>query len=148
MIAIIPLSLSLTLALASGAAAAPAQVPPAAQQGAEPAPNSTTICRFQTGPLTGQTRDFKGIVGFKPFAAGAPCTDGKDSVGVAVADRAGPSPSAAVAGADASATTFRCRFTTGPRAGRTAVLPAPRDALPRPRDACADGNGSRGTVVR
>jgi hypothetical protein len=133
---------SVTLAL-SVAAAQPA-IPPAAQQGAAPAPNSTTICRFQTGPLAGQVRDFAGVTGFKPFAAGAPCTDGKDSLGVA--DRGGPSPSADRAGADAAATSYRCRFTAGPKTGQTAELQAPLDARPRPGGACADGQGSRGIV--
>jgi hypothetical protein len=118
--------------------------PAAAQQGAAPAPNSTTICHFQTGPLAGQVRDFGGVTGFKPFAAGAPCTDGKDSVGIA--DRAGPSPSADRTGADSSAIPYRCRFTVGPRSGQTAELQAPLSARPPSGAACADGQGSRGVV--
>jgi len=132
-----------TLALSAAVAAQPV-APPAVEQGAPPAPNSTTICHFQTGPLAGQVRDFAGVTGFKPFAAGAPCTDGKDSVGVA--DRTEPSPSADRAGSDASATSYRCRFTVGPRRGQTAELPAAPDARPRPGAVCADGQGSRGIV--
>jgi len=135
---------TLALALAAAAPAFP-QPLPAPEPGASPAPNTTTLCRFQTGPLAGQTRDFSGVAGFKPFAAGAPCTDGKDSVGVAP-DRAGPSPSADRSGADASATSYSCRFTAGPRAGQTAELRAPLDALRRPGSSCADGKGSRGIV--
>ena len=135
--ALIP-AVSAALAVAAAQPAAP----PAAQQDAAPAPNSTTVCHFQTGPLAGQTRDFSGIAAFKPFASGAPCTDGKDSVGVA--DRAGPSPSADRAGADASSTSYRCRFTAGPRRGQTAELQAP--LAPRRGAACVDGRGSRGTV--
>jgi hypothetical protein len=136
----------------AAAAALPAAVsqptPPAAasEQGAAPAPNTTTICRFRTGPLAGQVHDYVGVTGFKPFAAGAPCTDGKDSVGIAVADRAAPSPSADRAGSDASATSYMCRFTVGPRAGRTAELSAPLDARPLAGAQCADGKGSRGIV--
>ena len=126
----------LTLSLALAMAAASAQ-PATAQPGVAAAPNSTTVCRFQTGPLAGQTRNFGGVAGFKPFAAGAPCTDGKDSVGVAVADRTG---------ADASASSYSCRFTVGPRAGQAAQLQAPLDALRRPGSACDDGKGSRGIV--
>lgn len=144
MFAIAPLVLALSAALPT--AVAQPTPPPAAQQDAAPAPNSTTKCRFQTGPLAGQVRDFNGVTGFEPFAAGAPCTDGKDSVGVAVADRAGRSPSADRAGADASAASYRCRFTVGPRNGQTAEFQAPLDAIPRRGAACADGQGSRGIV--
>jgi hypothetical protein len=135
------LIVSTALALAAG------QPPPQVQQGGAPsAPNTTTTCRFRTGPLAGQTRDFAGVTGFKPFAAGAPCTDGKDSLGVAVDDRAGPSPSAQRAGADAAASTYRCRFTAGPQAGRTAELPMPRDGRPQPGAACTDGAGNHGVA--
>lgn len=137
---------SVTLALSAAVSVAAAQpaTPPAAEQGAAPAPNSTTICHFQTGPLAGQVRDYAGVTSVKPFAAGAPCTDGKDSVGIA--DRAGPSPSADRTGADVSATSYRCRFTAGPRSGQTAELPTPLGARPQRGASCADGQGSRGIV--
>jgi hypothetical protein len=135
---------STILALAvAGAQPAPSLTPAGA---AAPAPDATTTCRFATGPLAGQTRDFAGVTGFKPFAKGAPCTDGKDSVGVAVQDRAGSSPSADRSGADAAATTYHCRFSVGPKSGQTAELPAPLDSNLKPGAACSDGKGNRGTV--
>lgn len=143
--------ITLALAVSSAAVAAQPTTPPAAaaQQDAAPAPNSTTICRFQTGPLAGQTRDFAGSAGFKPFAQGAPCTDGHDSVGVAVADRAGPSPpSADRTGSDASAGPYRCRFSEGPKAGRTGAYRPAMRGTPRLGAMCSDGRGSRGQVVR
>jgi hypothetical protein len=140
----------LALAVSAAAPAPQPETPPAAaaQQGAAPGPNSTTVCRFQTGPLAGQTRDFGGAPGAKPFAKGAPCTDGKDSVGVAQADRASASPSADRAGADASAGGYRCRFSEGPKAGRTGEFQPPARGFPRPGGACSDGRGSRGRIVR
>ncbi|HEV7386169.1 MAG TPA: hypothetical protein VGN89_14905 [Phenylobacterium sp.] len=141
MLSMVPVVLALSAAFPTAVAQ---PTPPAALQDAAPGPSAATICHFQTGPLAGQVRDYSGVTGAKPFAAGAPCTDGKDSVGIA--DRAGPSASAERAGADAAATSYRCRFTAGPRNGQTAELPAPRDARPRPGAACADGQGSRGIV--
>jgi hypothetical protein len=145
----------MTIIVLALAAAAPAPAP--ASQPAAPAvqtaapPNTSMTCRFESGPLAGQMRDFSGVPGAKPFAAGAPCTDGKDSIGVAVDDKTTPAPSANRAGAEASAAasaSFQCRFTAGPRAGRTAELPNVPTS-PRPRGSpCSDGRGSRGMVVR
>jgi hypothetical protein len=52
-----------------------------------PAPSSggmTTVCQFNAGPKAGSTVDFKPY-GVQPIPVGAPCTDGQNSTGVAIA---------------------------------------------------------------
>lgn len=135
----------LALALASGASAQPAR-------SGETPPNTSMTCRFQSGPLAGQVRDFSGVAGAKPFAAGAPCTDGHDSFGVALDDKTTPAPSADRAGADTTARApadqapLTCRFTVGPRIGESMDLRLLPKSERRAGASCADGKGSRGVV--
>jgi hypothetical protein len=115
-------------------------------------PNTSMTCSFKSGPLAGQVRDFSGMPGAKPFAAGAPCTDGRDSFGVAIEDKTTPAPSADRAGADAAAREpsdqppSTCHFTIGPRTGESMDLRQLPKSARRPGAACADGKGSRGVV--
>jgi hypothetical protein len=135
----------MTLALAASASAQ------LVREGAAP-PNTSMTCRFQSGPLSGQVRDFSDVPGAKPFANGAPCTDGHDSYGVAVADKTTAAPSADRAGADTATRSDEqqapssCRFTVGPRTGESMDLRRLPKSERRPGAACADGKGSRGVV--
>jgi len=116
------------------------------------APNTSMTCRFHSGPLAGQVRDFSGMPGAKPFPTGAPCTDGRDSFGVAITDKSTPAPSADRAGADTAArepseqSPSTCHFMAGPRTGESMDLRQLPKSARRPGAACADGKGSRGVV--
>jgi hypothetical protein len=57
----------------------------------------TTTCRFQSGPLAGQTIDFGGRPGVTPAMIGAQCTDGNSSYGIAVR-MSGPTAAAGIVG--------------------------------------------------
>jgi hypothetical protein len=135
---------SMALGLAPRALAQP-------EQSSGNPPNTSMTCRFQSGPLAGQIRDFSGTPGAKPFAAGAPCTDGRDSFGVAIEDKTTPAPSANRAGADSAAREPSdepptCHFKVGPRTGESMDLRLLPKSARRPGAACTDGKGSRGVV--
>lgn len=110
----------------------------------------TTVCEFNSGPRAGTRFDF-GPLGVQGIPVGAPCHDGAGSTGLAVAGSGSGGRSGGSGGAgpnEGGGTTFKCRFSNGPRAGTTVdystmgVQPVPIGAP------CQDGVSSYGVGVR
>jgi predicted hydrocarbon binding protein len=101
-------------------------------EGIASAQNTSTICKFTSGPLAGTTHDYA------PMAAipvGSPCTDGAASNGVVIAKR----------GSGLGGMSTICKFTSGPLAGTTHdYAPKPAVAVGSP---CTDGAASNGVVI-
>ena len=101
--------------------------------------STTTTCRFNFGPLTGQVIDYHGRA--TPIPVGSPCTDGISSSGVAVP------PSATVATSSFGLTKL-CHFQTGAKAGQTIdYTSAPGIIAVGIGTSCTDGTGSFGVAV-
>jgi hypothetical protein len=106
---------------------------------AEAQPTQTsTLCKFTSGPRTGQTQDYAPQA---PLPVGTPCQDGAGSFGTVVA----PSGSTSSTPAASAARSTLCKFTSGPRTGQTQDY-APQPALPIGTP-CWDGTSSSGVVV-
>ncbi len=111
---------------------------------------TSTICRFDQGPLRGTTHDYAPLA---PLPIGTPCQDGAGSVGQVVggnrpdsdtgsSSQGGGSPYGGVQQGQRMSSV--CHFTSGPRTGGN------QDYAPRPAVAvgspCFDGAGSYGVV--
>lgn len=98
-------------------------------------PQSSTLCRFTSGPRAGQVQDYAPQA---PLPIGSPCQDGQGSTGTIVAAMSGQ-------GMPAGSTSTLCSFTSGPRAGQVQDY-APQAPLPIGTP-CLDHQGSTGMVV-
>ncbi len=141
----------------------------------EPSPNTastaagshetSTLCKFNAGPLTGTTRDYAPL---DPLPVGTECNDGAGSTGVIIARAATPPPPAntpsysgpgpastnpatisaalpSYAGTGAPQLSTVCKFTSGPAAGNLHDY-APLQPIPV-GSACNDGKGSTGIII-
>ena len=141
----------------------------------EPSPNTastaagshetSTLCKFNAGPLTGTTRDYAPL---DPLPVGTECNDGAGSTGVIIAHAATPPPPAntpsysgpgpastnpatisttlpSYAGTGAPQLSTVCKFTSGPAAGNLHDY-APLQPIPV-GSACNDGKGSTGIII-
>jgi hypothetical protein len=96
---------------------------------------TSTLCRFDRGPRTGETQDYAPM---SPLPVGAGCQDGAGSTGWVVAP-------GVPAQKDSNGKSTLCRFDRGLRAGQTQDY-APMAPLPI-GSGCQDGAGSTGWVV-
>jgi len=100
----------------------------------ETAQPMTHTCRFNVGPLQGQTHT---LPNRSATRVGSSCSDGLTSSGVAVPDPDGETPS--------ERTSHSCRFTRGPLRGRTQTFP--NQTPTKIGSTCSDGLTSSGVAV-
>jgi len=112
-----------------------------AMPGPAMAQETSTLCRFTSGPRAGQTQDYA------PQAAipvGSSCWDGISSSGTVVSRGASSGGTPAPPSGGPGGMSSVCHFTQGPRAGQSQDY-APQAPLPVGTP-CTDGVSSTGTV--
>ncbi len=103
-------------------------------ENSEKSERSSHTCRFNRGPLQGQTHTMPNR---EAIAVGSTCSDGLTSSGIAVPDPDTPESSVS--------SSHTCRFARGPLQGQTQTLPN-RNAT-RLGSTCSDGLTSSGIAV-
>jgi hypothetical protein len=159
------LSAILVMGIASVAGAQDQGAQGQAARGTQP-PETTSICRFTSGPRAGQIQDLSAMPGATPIRIGASCSDGASSTGTAIApsgrstEEPQTEPTATIPTADAAekpwstatatagagrAVSTICQFLSGPKAhGWHDYAPLSPVAL---GSSCQDGIASVGIVV-
>ena len=130
------------------------QLPNPQLPGQQPSAQQTTsTCKFNSGPRAGSSVDFSATPGVAAVPVGSPCADMTGSTGVAVTPQTGRTPGQgrfyrtpeAPVGMDRSGQpttgyTLTCRFTSGPNAGSTHDFTGTLGATPvRIGSRCSDG---------
>lgn len=164
---VLPLALTAAPLLLVMGLGAHAQQPQGRQQSSEQQPpgqqpsgqqatgqqQSTSTCRFTSGPRSGSTVDFSATPGVAAVPVGSPCGDMTGSTGVAVTPQTGRAPGMGrfyrtpeapvglnQSGQPTQGYTLTCRFTSGPNAGSTHDFSGSLGATPiRIGKTCSDG---------